>query len=976
VPEAGNPHVFSISADRSFADALVEGLIAQHGKDNMTLARGTILVPNNRAAMALQDAFVRQAEAGLLLPRLVPIGDADLGEHVGSALDPIDAEPILSAVEPLQRQMILAQMLQQEDTGLNGAQAMRLATELGRVLDQLIVERVSPAALQEFDVGDLSKHWATSIATLSVILDRWPTRLAELGRIDLSDRRNQQLDRVANRWRVAPPCGFVVAAGISSGAPAIAALVKTVSQMEHGQVVLAGLDLFMPPEEWDVIGGDGTQGALETHPQFHLWQLLSRIGVSRALVEPWRWGRSDKVRAVRGERVSLAMAPARFTQKWVGLPRNERHLTGITALELATPADEAQCIALALREAIEKPGKTAALVTPDRALAIRVSTLLARWDIRADDSGGRALSVTPTGTLLLALAAAAAEHFAPVALLALLKHPLVMSGEARLPWLDGVRALDLVLRGPRTTAGLSGIDARLLQPDDRTKELPEAAAAWWAVVRPELASFEAGSAGEPTLPVLLKLLRETAQSLAGDRLWAGQEGRAASQMIASLEEHAALGPTGMTAQILPLLLRDLMDGIAVRPALGSHSRLFIWGLLEAKLQTADLMILGGLNEGVWPVLSNPDPWLAPAVRRQLKLPSLERRIGLSSHDLVSAMGAKEVLLTRANRDARSPTIASRLWLRLETLAGGFESPASTRRYDLLARALDTATGERTKRPVQRPPVEERPRKISVTEVDGLKADPYSFYARKMLKLSKLAAPGEEPDAKWRGIFLHAVLGDWGQKDGFAVGALLPRLKAAFDDSALHPVVRAMWQPRFEEAAQWFEDRVQEERLEGRIPLKAEIAGKISIGDVTLSGRADRIDRLADGSLAIVDYKTGSPPSTAQVMDGFAMQLGLIAHMANCGAFEGAQGLPGLFEYWSQARKTGSNYGYVKSPNVSRNKTLKEPEDFVADAYRHFEEAVDDWLLGDKPFTAKERPEYAWSDYDQLMRYEEWQGRLG
>jgi ATP-dependent helicase/nuclease subunit B len=968
--------VFSIPADRAFADALVEGLIAQHGKDLLGLAKGIILVPNNRASTAIRDAFVRRSERGLLLPRLVPIGDADLGEQVGSALDPVDAEPIPPAIDPLERQMNLAQMLQTKDTALDGAQAMRLATELGRVLDQLVVERVRPSALRDLDVAGLSDHWAKSLETLTVILEEWPKRLAQLGKIDLAERRNRQLDAVSNRWNAVSPAGFVVAAGISTGAPAIAQLVKTIANLEQGQVILAGLDLFMPAEEWDVIGGGEGVSPLETHPQFHLWQLLDRIGVPRTLVRPWHWGEASKGRVVRGERVSLAMAPANFTQKWVGLDRAQRVLRGVHALELATPADEAQTIALALRDAIETPGKTAALVTPDRALANRVATLLRRWGIEADDSAGRPLSAVPCGTFLLTLATAVADHFEPVALLALLKHPLVKAGEGRLAWLDGVRALDLVLRGPRTSTGLSGIDARLAQPDERTKKLPEIAANWWAEARRLLEPLEAGVAANPDLTGLLRLMREAAELLVGDALWSGQDGRALADLISGLEAHTESGPKRVSIESLPLILRDLMAGVATRPTSGSHPRLSIWGLLEAKLQSADLMILSGLNEGIWPQLSSPDPWLAPAVRKQLGLPSLERRIGLASHDLVSAMGAPEILLTRAKRDAQAPTIASRLWLRLETLTGGFVLPSPEKRFDLLGQALDTGKGERAKRPAPRPPMNERPKKLSVTDVDGLKADPYSFYAKKLLGLTKLAAPGEEPDAKWRGTFLHAVLGDWGQIDKFAHGKLLPRLIEAFDNSGLHPVVRAMWQPRFEEAALWFEARVEKQRNEGREPIGAETSGTFKIGEITLSGRADRIDKLDDGSLAIVDYKTGAPPSSAQVKDGYALQLGLLAHMANCGAFGGIQGPPGLFEYWSQARESGKQYGYVKSPNVSNKKQVMEPGDFVADAYRHFEEAVDDWLLGNRPFTAKDMPDYAWSDYDQLMRYEEWRGRLG
>lgn len=975
--ETARPAVFTVPPYRAFADALVAGLIAQHGKDRMKLAQGIILVPNNRAAIAIQDAFVRQCDDGLLLPRMVPIGDPDLDENVGSALDPIDLEPIPPAIDPLQRQLILSRKLQQtlpvEKMGrLDGAQAMRLAAELGRVLDQLTVERKTAMDLRDVDVGGLSEYWQESLKLLSVILEDWPKELGRLGCIDLADRRNRQLERVAMRWASAPPPGYVIAAGISTAAPAIMDVVRCVARLERGQLVLAGLDLDMPDEEWDALVGDAHEPPTETHPQYHLRMILDRIGVARAEVDPWVWGQEDKDRAVRGQRVSTAMAAAAFTRKWAGLDKRARTLKGVHALEVGTPAQEAQAIALALREAIETKGRTAALVTPDRELAQRVSAHLKRWGIDADDSAGRPLSATLPGTMLLALAQVVADHFAPVTLLTLLKHPLANGGADRLEWLDGVRKLDLALRGPRPQPHLDGINHFLAQGDERTAALRGAALEWWTANRHVLEPLEQDA---PTLAAMLGVLRQAANAVAGDKVWAGQDGRAAADLIAALEVDAALGPEEVTPDSLPHLLRDLMDGIAIRPARGGHPRLFIWGLLEAKLQTAEVMILAGLNEGVWPQLPSPDPWLAPAVRRQLGLPSLERRIGLSAHDLVGAMGAPHVLLTRARRDARAPTNASRFWLRLETLTDGFVPPPV--RYDLLALHLDHAEGARAKRPAPSPPLAERPRAISVTEVDGLNADPYSFYARKMLKLSALDAPGEEPDARWRGTFLHAVLEDWGKEDAFAAGALLPRLQQAFDSSGLHPVVRALWQPRFEEAAEFFEEQVNEARAQGRIPLLAEAAGNMDVAGVRLKGKADRIDKLADGSLAIIDYKTGKPPSDKQVKNGYALQLGLLGFLADAGRFDGVSGKASVFEYWSQARGKDRRYGKITSPTAGKKSADKsDPATFVEEMFQHFEDAVGKWLTGDAPFTAKLHPDRAYSEFDQLMRYDEWQGRDG
>jgi ATP-dependent helicase/nuclease subunit B len=974
VADRREPALYSIPPHRAFADALVEGLIAQFGGDKVTLAQGIIILPNNRAVLAVQDAFVRRSESGLLLPRLVPIGDPELSENVGVALDPMGNVPIPPSVDPLTRQMILARLLQQNDPALDGSQAMRLAADLAKVLDQLIVERVAPSALRDFDAEGLSQHWSVSLATLSTILDVWPKELDRLGAIDLADRRNRQIDRLTELWRNVPPKGFVIAAGISTGAPAIADLLKVVARLEEGQVVFAGLDLAMPKEEWDAIAGDQDHPPIETHPQFHLRQLLDRVGAVRAEVDPWPWGRDDKAMASRAQRVSLGMAPAAYTHKWVGLKPSERALPAVHALELATPAEEAMSIALALRRAIETPEATAALVTPDRALAARVSAILKRWGIEADDSAGRPLSACLPGTLILALAAAAADAFSPVSLLTLIKHPFVRFGEGRLAWLDGARALDMALRGPRPAEGLEGIASLLAQQDNRDAKVRKVAQLWWEEAGSLLAPLAAGFSGRATFADLLRAVRETAQSLAGDIVWSGPDGRAISDLIAALEDNAGKTDLGVSIEAFPLILRDAMDAIAIRPARGGHPRLFIWGLLEAKLQSADLMILAGLNEGVWPKLASPDPWLAPAVRKQLKLPSLERRIGLTAHDLTGALGSPHVLLTRAKRDARSPTNPSRFWLRLETLTGGFSLPEF--RYDLLARQLDFATGERAKRPAPSPPIEDRPRTISVTAVDRLKADPYAFYAQTMLGLQELAAPGEEPDARWRGTFLHDVLGKWGQDDDFSKGKLLPRLIKAFQESGLHPVVRAMWEPRFEEAIQYFEDRVEAERANGRHPVAAEMRGEFQFGDIKLHGRFDRIDVLPDGQLAIVDYKTGAPPEGKQVAQGYALQLGLIGLLAECGAYPGIKGQAAKFEYWSQGRKTGKSYGYVSSPTIGTGKNTIDPDQFVADLFRHFEAACEKWLTGNSPFTAKEKPEYAYSEFDQLMRYDEWQGRDG
>ncbi|MBS0284283.1 MAG: double-strand break repair protein AddB, partial [Proteobacteria bacterium] len=227
--EGRRPRIYTIPAHRAFADALVAGLMRRHGGEPLGLARGLVLLPNNRAKIAITEAFVRASGGGLVLPRLVAIGADDLGEAIGAALDPADdAAPVPPAIAPLARRMILSRLVQEERGDLDAAEAVRLAGELARTLDQLIVEEVPPSQLAELDLGpELSEHWQRALASFRVVLDRWPGELARLGRIDLAERRARLLSRLAGRWGETPPAGFVCAAGITDSAPAVARLLRS-----------------------------------------------------------------------------------------------------------------------------------------------------------------------------------------------------------------------------------------------------------------------------------------------------------------------------------------------------------------------------------------------------------------------------------------------------------------------------------------------------------------------------------------------------------------------------------------------------------------------------------------------------------------------------------------------------------------------------------------------------------------------------
>ena len=988
----GRPTIFSIPVQRAFADALVAGLIDCYADGALGLAEGLILLPSNRARSAVQAAFVRAGGAGLLMPRLVVIGDADLDESVALALDPIDeSDAMPPAIDALRRRLMLAALIEKHNVPgeepIVGAAAFQLADGLGRVIDQLHYEEVAPSRLAgiESALGDLAGHWQASWRRLSLLVDTWPAMLAATGHIDRADRRNRLLDRVSKGWRAAPPARFVVAAGVTTAAPAIARLLRTAADLPQGMVVLPGLDLGMAGEEWEALGPvkpepENPARPLETHPQYHLKLLLGRMGVSRDEVMEWPASSPFDGPEERAPFTSLLFAPAAYTARWQQAGDLGPGIAGVSAAVFADDGQEAQGIALMMRRALETGERTAALVTPDRALATRVAAALARWDISVDDSAGQPLGQTPPGALLLALAEFAAA-FDPVRLVALLGHPLVRAGEARLGWLDQVRRLDLVLRGPGLVPGWGGVTARIAEraadPKGRGYAEAQAIGEWWRdaalALEASLAPFAAGVPAPPAM--LLGALQAALGWLTGDGVWTGHAGRALSELFDRWALAKGDGPALVAPADFPAMLGDLLSGTSVRPPYGGHPRLFIWGLLEARLQRADLMILGGLDEGRWPQQQSPDPWLAPGIRRMLGLAAPERQQGAAAHDFAGAFAAREVVVTRAQRSGGDPAVASRFWLRLAALAGDLpEACVDGESVVRLAAALDVPPGisAPAEKPRPAPPLTTRPTAISVTGVDQLARDPFAFYAAKILRLSELDPLSSGPDAKWFGIRVHKFLQDW-QAAGLTEAAFGTELAALRADPALDSLARAFWLPRIEPSLRWAAERIWASRDE-RWPVAGEVRGELVVDGIRLHGTADRVDQTVDGTLAIVDYKTGAAPSAKSTGDGLNSQLGLLGLLAQeAGLGDLAPETVDAFEYWELRRERRKGIdGAVKAIRGQKPKAataaavVERAQEVLADLMARY-------LRGEEPFVPGEAGK-RYADFDQLMRRDEWFGR--
>ena len=972
--------VFSIGIDRHFADELARVVLAEHRGDPLTLADTLILLPTRRSVRALREAFLRAAGGKpTILPRMAPLGDVDEDEWslAGSAGDAMDTAARLAlppAIDPAEREALLAQMvaLFRDDRGepiaQTAAQALKLARELARLLDELAIDGVPFDELEGLVDGNFSKHWLRTLDFLKIIGKAWPEVLAERGQIDALDRRTQVIRAQAERWRAAPPATPVIAAGSTGSQPATRALLAIIAQLPQGMVVLPGLDRDMDAESWEALD--------PTHPQFGLRELLVALNRARSEVAEWPGATGN---AVRRRLIAELMRPAETSDAWT--KPDPVALEHVARADCATHQQEALAIALALREVLEKPGQTAALITPDRELARRVTAELQRWGVAIDDSAGTPLIDTPPATLLRTLLAALDGSFAPVDLLALLKHPLATLGLDRAALLDTARRLDRkFLRGLKPAAGLDAVRALIDKPelkagDDRPivldliDRLDERTAALSALMK-------TGA----TPAALLDATIAAAETVASaEALWRGEAGEALADALAR-QRSAWLGRPAIDGTEWPALFGTMIATEMLRPRFGRHPRLSIWGPLEARLQRADLLVLGGLNEGTWPPSVETGPWLNRPMRAALGLPQPERRIGLAAHDFVSALAANRVLITRSEREGGAPTVPSRWLARLDALLGyehGSTAPAPVyiqrgRHFVQWAEAIDRPDGYYPwPRPRPTPPRSARPTELYVTAIEQWRRDPYGLYARYILGLRLLDPLEAELGAADRGSALHDALDEFlkAYPSGLLPSDAVARFEAVGEQhlSALlaAPAERAFWWPRFRRLVRWFVATENRRRAAGVRLLGGETAGEIKLGPLTIKARADRIDEIEKGVWEIIDYKTGRTPSRKELDALFAPQLLLEAAMAERGGFRDIKG---------KAEETHLSYWRANGlDDGGKVEEVKGSAELVPAMLALLDRMAAHFANPATPYVALPYPEFIphFNDYEHLARVAEW-----
>jgi ATP-dependent helicase/nuclease subunit B len=1031
------PRVFTIPASAPFLPTLLRALLdgrlvpGLRGGDPSVLAGATLYLPTRRACRSARDLFLDVSGAdAAILPRIVPIGDVDEDEIVFAEAASGDAAALdlPPALDGFERRLLLARLvlawaerLDARERGQaplianNPASALALADDLGRLIDDMTTRGVAWDRLDELVPERFDRYWQLTLDFLKIARAAWPQILAADGMIEAATRRDALIK--AEAARLARSCGPVIAAGSTGSIPATAELLAAIAKLPHGAVVLPGLDQDLDDRSWRLIAGrtaadgDGEVAPAPGHPQFALQALLTRMGIARDTVEVLAAPAGNG----RERLLSEAFRPAAATDLWrartgeAGFAAHaQTALAGLALIEAANAEEEALAVAIALREAVAQAGCTAALVTPDRQLARRVLAALARWNVAVDDSGGDPLGETQAGRFARLAAEAALGALAPVALLALLKHPLTRLGAAEGADARAIAALErAILRGPRPRPGSTALApalARLraelaklrrgercdLHPSDPRAQLADddlaAAADLIARLAAALAPLER-LAGTHDFAGLALVHRQAVAALASDdrgtvAAFADADGTALADMFDAIAASPAAAALRVPlADYADLFRTAIAERVVRRPGLPGV-RVRILGPLEARLTSFDRVVLGGLNEGTWPPETRSDAWLSRPMRHALGLDLPERRIGLSAHDFAQLLGAGEAILTRAGKLAGAPTVASRFLQRLAAVAGERWQEVRGRgeRYLAWARELDRPRDppRPAARPAPRPPLAARPTRLSVTEIEHWLRDPYTIYAKHILRLIPLDPVDTPPGAADRGTVIHGAVGDFTQAfaqrlPADALAELLALGRKHFAALEDYPEARAFWWPRFERVARWFADWENGRRAHLEA-VHAELRGEIEIplGERTLrlSARADRIERLGAGDYAILDYKTGRVPTVPQVTSGLAPQLTLEGAILRAGGFRDIPAQASLSALVYVSLRGGEPAGEEKE--LKFKDSLPDAEADIA--LRKLTELARRFADEATPYLSRERPMWerrAYGDYDHLARVKEW-----
>ncbi len=918
-----------------FADRLVQ-LILSRGLEPFEIAQTQIILPTRRACRTVKERFIQKSgNKPLLLPRLTPLYDLDF-------LDESVTPPSIGQAE---RVLLLARLCRAKPNINTAEKAVQVALGLSQLLDEFYQYETDLSKLEDLVPEQaFATHWHETIQFLDIIRSVWPQILAERGQIDEMDRRIRLIRAFTKKVPfIQTP---IIAAGLDGAIPAVIDLIKALSLNDKNMILLNGLNKKLTKEDWQKIPPQ--------HYQYPIKKLLDALNITPAEVLTL----SDFYQP-QEPLIHEALKPADQTDEWRQSHFETNVLSAVTRIDCNTPVDEALTIATLMRGVLETPGKTAALVTSDRTLSRRVILEMKRWGVTLDDSAGTPLHHTDVGVFLSLIADLGGANGSGPALLSLCKHPLSADGVFPALFRSKIREAekDARQKNERLFFNAKTNFNEFIQLFKDKKEVP-----FNTILQAHL--------------TLAEQLAETPDHPGHERLWNAEGGAEAFTFLTELLDKAPL-MGNIDPASYPALITLFLSGQMVRPKYGMHPRLEILGPIESRLSHPDVCFIGGLNEGVFPAIPETGPWINRPMRHILNMPPLESQIGAAGLDFAHCFCASEVYVTRALKADGSPTIPSRFLSRIEAVLQASDIQWTPKKATL-ARVLDKPEKpDIPVRPSPKPPVSARPRKLSVTKVELWRRNPYAIYARYILNLYPLEELEKQVKPKMYGSALHAAFETFLRENPKSTDAdLLYQTGLTFlREYGFSETDIAFYAPQFKKIASFF---VAQHAM--RLPfidktlIEAEgtLTFDLPAGTFTLTGKADRIDIQQNGTAEIIDYKTGSVPSMAEVAAGYAPQLPLEGLLLASGGFENVR-IPKAadinFSYWKISGKEQA--GAVTTLPGQRSK--KTSEELINEAKQGVVGLVQLFDRQETPYecnpVAAKAPRY--DDYAHLARAKEW-----
>lgn len=966
--------IYNVSAELSLTDFLAERFLNEYKSSPERLSEILFLMPSQRACRNLKEAFVRQnGRLPTILPQIKAICDTQDDEIYLSnnkdLLFKVDPE-----VSPVYRTLVFTKMIMQtpDKWGLGNistAQAYALAENLSSLIDLTYENDLSFENIKNIVCEEYAEHWQEILKLLSLITFHWPNILREKKCIDKTKRSIDLLREQLKIWKNTPPPNKIIVAGTTAGFPVIKELVKTVSELDKGEVYLYGLDTYLSESSWEKID--------ENHPQFELKELLDYLQKKRHDIIP-----VDDFKITAKQRlISEIMRPASTTSQWQKIINNKFNQSDFDYLKLINCDDmrqEAFTIALIMREVLETPEKTVALVTTDRNLSRRVVSELKRWNILADDSSGKPLHLSPIGIYFRLIINVLEQNFSKISLLALLKHPFTKCAMSPDKYKIMIYHIERKWRNDKTAQPLNEEEENLLSYIYTTlKTLND-------IYFSPFLNF--AQMFEEHLKVAEKLADTDLKT--GDKIiWRKEDGICMAEFVAKFYDQCSiLGniPSNDYSKLFTMLLSSQ----TIRSRFGQHPRVKILGPIEARLQDFDVTIIGEANEGKWPQPPQADMWMSRPMKREFGMPVPERSIGIAAADFAHLLAGKKVYITRAEKDDGAPTGKSRWLLRLETVmaANYADTPPKElknaysfiydAKYAKWARDLERAdirqiAENKILPPSPKPPVYARPRKMSAGKFSDWLNDPYTIYARYILQLYPLDRLDKPCQASDYGNLIHDILLEFNSKypcayppKQQAITELHEISQRIMIERKIPPETIAFWKPAISSAIDWIVQQEENHRRNIDV-IYNEISGKTdytsSVGKFIIEARADRLEKNIDGSLSVIDYKTGSTPGEKAVIQGYAPQLPIEALIAQNDGFPNIKANQiNTMSYWKIGEKV-----------IELNK--EKSKQSIENAFSKIKNLIEDFDNEDTPYYSHPTPVRgsANKDYEHLSRYLEW-----